>query len=99
MDLESKLLLSTSEPLCLNPNPIVSVWKSKTLHQNGLGRVSGKCYLKKNRLSKTSDHQLDYPFKITKIRKHNFIKTEFSNSIDNMIVKKLKSLSFKVYRF
>ena len=94
IELESQLILSTSEPLCLIPDPIVSIWKSK-ISPNKLEKSN--LSLKRLRLAKKkSDYQLECPFKISKIRKHHLIETEFSNSTDNKVIKKFKSFDFQV---
>jgi hypothetical protein len=93
-NIESKLLLEVSEPLCLLPNPIVSVVKSKAT-QNFIRKCADH-NLKKNRLKKHSDFKLNFPFKISNICKHHFFKSEFSNIKDNFMVKKLKCFNLKV---
>lgn len=74
--LESQLLLATSEPLCLQPSPIVSIIKSKILsykyrlsNQNLVKMCSRYSELSRLRALKWHEYDLPYPFRILKIRK------------------------------
>ena len=74
--LESQLLLVTSQPLCLNPSPMVSLVKNKILTHKF--KMSDR-YLKKatcryshaytNRAARWHEYSLPYPYQILKIRK------------------------------
>ena len=94
--LESQLLLATSQPLCLNPSPVVSLIKNKILshkfklNDRHLKRLTNRCsqiYL--NRSSKWAEFRLPFPFQILKIRK------KFPSALNELHLQKLISINSK----
>ncbi|CAF0981522.1 unnamed protein product [Brachionus calyciflorus] len=84
--LESQLLLATSQPLCLEPNPVVSIIKNKILSYKYM--LNDRCLKKLSlrhseefllRALKYDEYELPNPFRILKIRK------KFSNENSNLI--------------
>lgn len=74
--LESQLILATSQPLCLNPNPLVSILKNKissykyVMSERDLKKFAYKySQAHLNRSARWNEFKLPYPFNILKIRK------------------------------
>jgi hypothetical protein len=87
--LESQLLLATAQPLCLTPNPAVSIVKSKLhLQKNRMNerqlkkfsmRYTESYRLKTNRWSQ---YALPFPFRLLKTKKNNSSSTGIKDSTE-----------------
>lgn len=83
--LESQTLLLSSEPLCLDPNPRVSMMKREITQTRILKKKRLKHHLIQS--LRTSEFKLDYPFKLLKHSKNYSPRIECADFNDK--IKKL----------